>query len=98
MLLKGKSQAVYVTQRAAITIRTAYHRERCKKIYDLPYEVQYKDMHFRGTVFTVCYYWLICICTWVIAAEVTNFLDQPFGQNCLGLTLQGQACLEHLGQ
>ena len=52
-------------------------------------------MHFRGTVFTVCYYWLICICTWVIAAEVTNFLDQPFGQNCLGLTLQGQACLEN---
>ena len=33
--------------------------------------------------------------TWVVAAEVANFLDQPFCQNCLGLALQSQACLEH---
>ena len=31
MLLKGKSQAVYVTQRPAITIRTAYYKVWCKK-------------------------------------------------------------------
>ena len=37
---------------------------------------------------------MIALCTWVVAAEVSNFLDQPFRQDCLCLTLQRQARLQ----